>query len=438
MKKIIFALICALICMALIACSSNNEGTAADSSADTAAESTEAVSEDLPDRNITSIYGMFDEQYDFIYEDICLVPGTFTQNHPVYSLIDTHNASYDLTSVESASSRTPAIFYLAKELSLTEVDLNEYYTACLEMGITDIMPTSEDMKAIASGDETAAMAACVHPSALAAGNKVYTLRMLLENDFEGVSDDMVKSTVESAKKYYGPSLLKSDLITDRMRERLAELGFEVVIESVGTLCTVHADEYHTIPAALEALVDADELKAWKEQPSAGGTDCAVSANISKFVKDFNISQETFVEIYNAENGTLGHYNIDVIYGDDAAAYYSEKHPAYTAAVEADRAMAQLKAKVAEDKEMTDFVTNIHEFSLAEILLMTDKDNAYIAELGEYMDSLIALPEIDINAIYENKDTLMRMLGKRSAYYIDCQVSSRSSFETAYDAHKSLR
>lgn len=437
MKKIIFALICVILCMALIACAGKKDKNAADTSADTSLTDTVSVSEELPDRNITAIYGMFDEQYDFIYEDICLVPGTFTQKNPVYSLIDKHNASYDLSSTESASSRTPAIFCLAKELSLTEVDLNEYYTACLEMGITDTMPTSEAMKAIAGGDEAAAMAACVHPSALAVGNRVYTLRMLLENDIEGVSDDMIRSTVERAKKYYGSALLKSDILTDEMKEKLADLGFEVVKESVGSLCTVHADEYHTIPASLEALVDAAELKAWKEQPSAGGTDCTVSASIDKFVKDFAISKDTFIEIYNAENGTLGHYNIDVIYEGDAAAYYSGKHPQYTAAVEADRAMAQLKAKVAEDKGMTDFVTNVHEFSLAEILLMTDRDSAYIAELEKYMEGLVALPETDISAIYDNKDDLMRMLSKRSAYYIDCQVSGRSSFENAYNAHKSL-
>ncbi|MBQ8207242.1 MAG: hypothetical protein IJZ89_00720 [Clostridia bacterium] len=437
MKKILMALLCAILCLTLLACSEKSGENGSDNSDDTASDS-HIITEDLPDRNITAIYGMFDEQYDFIYEDICLVPGTFTQKNPIYSMLEEHNSAYNGASSESLSSRTPAIFYLANELSLTEVDLNEYYTACLEMGITDIMPTSEAMKAIAGGDASAAMAACAHPSALAKDGKVYTLRMLLEGEAEGISDDLIAATVERAKQYYGASLLKSDLLTDTMKEKLSALGFEVVKENVGSLCTVHADEYHTIPSALEALVDAAELKSWKEQSADGGTDCTISANIAKFVQDFAIAKETFIELYNAENGTLGHYNIDVIYDGDAASYYSEKHSEYNAAVEADRAIAKLKQKVAEDKGMTDFVTNVHEFSLAELLIMIDKDNAYIAELGEYMNSLIALPEIDINAIYDNKDELMRMIGKRSVYYIDCQVSGRSTFETAYDAHRMIK
>lgn len=436
MKKIIFTIICLTLCVWLLACAGKDPNVG-ENITEEPSDVSDTVTEEYTGRVVTAIYGMFDEQYDFIYEDICLVPGTFTQGNPIYSMIDTHNAAYDRSSFDSLSGRTPAIFYLTKELSLTEVDLNEYYTACFETGITDIMPTSETMKAIVSGDSAKVMEACAHPSAMAKNGRIYSLRMLLEGDFADVTDDEIKATVERAKQYYGSALLKSDLLTDDMREKLSALGFDVVKANVGTLCTVHADEYHSIPAELEALVDASALKAWKERPAAAGG-CGVSVNIADFVRDFNIEKDTFIEIYNSLGGTLGLYNINVIYDGDAAAYYSEKHPEYTSAVECDRAMAKLKEKIVADKGMADFVTNIHEFSLAEIIIMTDKDSAYIAELDAFMDSLVALPEISINGIYEDQAEYVRMLGKRSPYYIDMQVCGKNSFESAYEAHSVIK
>lgn len=427
MKKILFILLCAILSLSLIAC-----GEKANENGDSVSD-TEAVTEKLPERNITEIFGMFDEQYDFIYEDICLVTGTFTQNNPIYSLIEEYENSIDRTSFEARAARLPVISHLAKELSLTETDLNEYYTACFEMGITDIMPTSEAMKAIVSGDASAVAATCVHPSALAKDGKAYTLRQLLEFDIAGVSDDEIKATVERAKDYYGPALLKSELLTEKMKEKLSSLGYEIVKEKVGTLCAFHADEYHTIPEKLEALVDAEALENWKNDD--GGPECGGGVTIADFVKAFDISKEKFIEIYNAENGTLGHYNIDAIYGDAPDAYYSEKHPQYVAEVEADRAMAALKAKVAEDKGMADFVTNVNEFSLAELLIMIDKDSAYIAELEAFMDTLAALPDFSIEDIYSRKDEYTRMLTKRTPYALDRMVSGRMIFENAYDAHK---
>ncbi len=430
MKKIIFTLLCAILCLSLIAC--GEKANQNDGDNDTSLSDTEAVTEKLPDRNITAIYGMFNEQFDFIYEDICLVPGTFTQQNPVYSMVENYNAGFDRSSYESLSTRLPAICYLAKELSLTEVDLNEYYTACFEMGITDIMPSSEAMKAIVDGDAAVA-AACVHPSALAKDGKVYTLGQLLEYDIPGISDDEIKATVENAKKYYGSALLKSELLTEKMKEKLSSLGFEIVKDKVGTICTLHADEYHTIPEKLEALVDAEELKSWKTENS--DSDCGGGANIADFVKDFEISKDKFIEIYNAENGTLGHYNIDAIYGEEPEVYYSEKNSGFVYDVEADRAMALLKAKVAEDKGMTDFVTNVHEFSLAELLIMIDKDSTYIAELEEFMETLVALPDFSIEDIYNRKDEFTRLISKRPVYAIDRMVSGRTIFENAYDAHR---
>lgn len=435
MKKLLIILLCLILSLLVISCGKKNNfepNTGAGHHEDSKEEQTE----EIPGRKVTSIYGMFDEQFDFIYEDICLVPGTFTQKNPVYSIIENYNASFDRSSVEALSKRLPAIIVLAKELSLTEVDLNEYFTACFETGITDIMPSSEVMKTIVSGSEEKAAELCIHPSAFAKDGKVYTLRMLLEGAAEGVSDKEIKATVDKATAYYGAELLKSDRLSDNMREKLSELGYEVVKTSAGTLCSIHADEYHTIPSELEALVDADALAAWKASLKAD--ECGAKGNISDFVSQLGVSKESFIELYNSLGGTLGHYNIDVIYGEDAGEYYSQKHTDYVKAVEADRAMAALKEKVAKDTGMDDFVTNVHEFSLAEILLMTNRDEAYIKELKEYMATVVSMPEIDIASIYDNGTSYINLVSKRSPYYIDCQASGRIAYPTPYDAHRGLR
>lgn len=434
MKKLLIILFCLILSLSVISCGNEAGGQQdnvnPDGGTDTALE-TEASS----GRKVTSIYGMFDEQYDFIYEDICLVPGTFTQKNPVYSIIEKYDSSLDRSSVDALSKRLPAIIVLSKELSLTEVDLNEYFTACFETGITDIMPSSEVMKAIVSEDEAKAAELCVHPSALAKDGKVYTLRMLLEGKAEGVSDKEIKATVDKAKAYYGAELLKSDRLSDTMREKLSELGYEVIKASAGTLCTIHSDEYHSIPSQLEAMVDADALKSWKENLKAD--ECGAKGNIADFVRQLNVSKESFIELYNSLGGTLGHYNIDAIYGENAEEYYSQKHTDYVKCVEADRAMAGLKEKVAKDTGMDDFVTNVHEFSLAEILLMINRDEAYIKELGEYMQTVVSMPEIDIASIYDNGTEYINLISKRSPYYIDCQASGRIAFPTPYDAHRTL-
>ena len=187
-------------------------------------------------------------------------------------------------------------------------------------------------------------------------------------------------------------------------------------------------------------MDASEFKTWKSQSAKGSGGCNISTDIVSFVKDFSIAKEDFIDIYNAALGTLGNYNIDIIYSEDEGAaetYYCEKHPSVTADIEADKAMAKLKEKIASDKEMDDFVTNVHEFSLAEILLMTSRDDTYLASLEEYMDSLVALPEIDLAGIYENSDELTRMIIGRSVYFIDRFVSGRKTFEAPYEAHRSI-
>ena len=440
MKKILSLFLCAVIIFTAVACSGKKNPAETGTGVPTG--TTAPITESEPSRPIKDVYGMFDEQYDYIYEDIGLVPETFTVGKPIYSLIDEHNAAYDRNDAASLSGRTPTIYYLATSLSLTAADLTTYFTTCFNSGIIDLMPSEEVINALAGGDSAAAMAACIHPAALCKDGKVFTLRMLLEGQGAsyGVTDEDIKTTVESARKYYGAALLKSDLLTDSMKAKLSELGFEVVRENVGSICTLHSDEYHTIPAALSDLVDASEFKTWKSQSAKGSGGCNISTDIVSFVKDFSIAKEDFINIYNAALGTLGNYNIDIIYSEDEGAaetYYCEKHPSVTADIEADKAMAKLKEKIASDKEMDDFVTNVHEFSLAEILLMTSRDDTYLASLEEYMDSLVALPEIDLAGIYENSDELTRMIIGRSVYFIDRFVSGRKTFEAPYEAHRSI-
>lgn len=431
MKKIILALLCAALLFTLISCGDDKTPSAVDTDTDVNAVETEP-----PIRVIDQIYGMFDEQYDFIYEDICLIPGTFTSDSSFYSLLDERTSEYPVSDVEKYSSRTPTIRYLVEKMGLSEEDVKNYYSAAAEAGAYESAPADNIIALIAGNNTAAAMDACAHPSALSKGGRVFTLRALLSNDLSeyGVTDDDIKATVKRAKEYYGNALLREENLTDEMKEKLTALGFEVIKEKVGSLCSVHSDEYHTIPEALLRTVDGAAFEAWKKSSSSSADDCTEGVNIVSFVKEFSISKENFIEIYNAEGGTLGNYNADVIYGDEADAYYREKHAALEADIAADRAIAALKAKISEDKGMSDFITNVHEFSLAEIVLMLDNDSAYFATLSNLTADL---PDLSFEKIYSESSKLLNMIGKRSVYYIDRYVSGRHTFEAPYEAHQAL-
>lgn len=431
MKKIILILLCAALLLTLLSC--GDSGADTDTGADTGID---AVETEPPVRVIDEIYGMFDEQYDFIYEDICLVPGTFASGSDFYSLLDERLSEYPVSDVTKHSERTPAIRYLKDKLSLSEEDIKNYYLAAVEAGAYATAPSDNVIKILAGNNTAAVMDTCAHPSALAKDGRVFTLRTLLTADLTeyGVTDDDIKATVKRAKEYYGDSILKEENLTDEMKAKLTSLGFETVKEKVGTLCGVHSDEYHTIPEALLASVDSAAFESWKKSASASSDDCKEGVNIVSFVTEFSVSKDDFIEIYNAACGTLGDYNADVIYGGEADAYYRAKHTELEADIAADRAMAALKAKISEDKGMSDFVTDVNEFSLAEILLMIDNDPAYFATLGELTADL---PDFSFEKIYSDSEKLINMIGKRTVYYIDRYVSGRHIFNTPYEAHATL-
>ena len=431
MKRILALILCTFILVSALSCSGkkNPAGTGTGVPTGTAAPTADPE----PPRLVKDVCGMFEEQYDYIYEDIGLVPGTFTVGRPIYSLTDGFHAQYE----KDDAAKPPVIYHLAKSLSLTSDDLSTYFTTCHSSGIIDIMPSEEAIAALAGSDVSAAMEACTHPAALYKDGKVYSLRMLLEGK-SPASDDEIKSTVENARTYYGPALLKSEKLSDQMKGKLSSLGFEVVKESIGSVCTIHSDEYHKIPEQLTALVDAAALKTWRDSLSSASASCGKAENIVSFVNEFSISKEDFIKMYNAAGGTLGNYNIDVIYSEDATAadtYYSTAHKALIADIEADRAMAKLKEKIVNDNGMNDFVTNVHEFSLAEILLMISKDADYLASLSEFANSLVALPEIDLSGIYDNSEGLQRMIRGRTVYVVDRYVSGRNLADTPYEAHR---
>lgn len=438
MKRFLFSLLCFLLLVSLISCSGKGKGADTDSQ-DTDAPKTETEN---TNREVGEIYGMFDEQYQFIFDDICYIADTFTVNDSVFALINEYEASFSIDNIDTFSARVPAIYYLIDKMDVSSDDISAYFEAAYASGANTEKPSEKQLSAIRNGDVAEIMKVCVHPSALAKDGRVFTLRMLLEGDADsyGVKDDEIKATVNRAISYYGENkLLKSSSLTDNMKNKLASLGFKVEKESVSSICPVHTDTYHTIPEYFYTAHGESEINKWKEDASSGAndTECTSGVNIATFLVDFGYSKDAVIEIYNSLGGTLGDLNIDLIYGEDTEAlntYYGTKNETMEKTIAYDRALASLKERIIADKEMGDFFTNVHEISLPEILFMFDEDETYLSSLSAFMSSL-GLEELDLGAIYKNHDEILRLIMKRSAYYVDCYVTGRTAYDTPYEARK---
>ncbi|MBR4295822.1 MAG: hypothetical protein IKT56_03170 [Clostridia bacterium] len=439
MKRFLFSLLCFLLLVSLISCSGKGKGVDTDSQ-DTDAPQTETEN---TKREVGEIYGMFDEQYQFIFDDICYIADTFTVNDSVFALINEYEASFSIDNIDTFSARVPAIYYLIDKLDVSNDDISAYFEAAYASGANTEKPSDKQLSALGSGDVSEIMKVCVHPSALAKDGRVFTLRMLLEGDAGsyGVNDDEIKETVNRAISYYGENkLLKSPSLTDNMKNKLISLGFKIEKESISSICPVHTDAYHTIPEYFYAAHGESEIDKWKEDASSAenDTECTMSGvNIKAFLIDFGYSKEAVIEIYNSFGGTLGDLNIDLIYSDDAEAadaYYRTKNEAMEKAIAYDRAIASLKERIIADKEMGDFFTNVHEVSLPEILFMFDEDEAYLSSLSDFMVSL-GLENLNLSAFYQNYDEILRLIMRRSAYYVDCYVTGRTAYDTPYEARK---
>ncbi len=448
MKKMILAMAALLMLASLASCAGDKTKNPDDSSetqtmifGDGGGDGTSGFYNETekmePIRESIDYYGMLEEQYSVYYEDISIIPGTFTADGEVYALLDTLEGEGGGSAEESAT-RAPTIFYIAEELDIGEGQLKAYYKACVDGGIFGFMPSDKALAAIASGDREKTMELCAHPSALYSGGKVYTLKMLLSGEAADVGDGDITETLNRAVAYYGDELLQSPLLTKEMSAKLAQLGFIKVGDSENG-CGMHLVEYHTIPEELMEFCTPEEYETWKAELSFSSH--SIPENIYDFVRKFNVSREKFIEIYNAAGGTLGLYNIDVIYGDgaeNASDYYSQSSLALKEDIERDRVIAKLKEGLAEVCNMGDFVTNVHEFSLAELLLMTSRDDAVLDYLDDAVKESGVSLEIDFAGIYDNASELMRMIRGRTPYSIDRYVSGRLMVDTPYEAQKTVR
>ena len=438
MKKLLSLIMALVLLLLLVGCSDKTDGDA-DPTDTLPTTDTAAPEPDIDEPK--DLYGIFDERFVFAFENVLFMKGTFTGASDAYTKHNEYVDGYSMADLDSASKRPPLLYHLIKEYEAGKTELYKYFLSLVDNNNIAKLPDDAVLETLAGDDVAAVMSIAAHPAALAKGERTFSLRMLLESDVSafGVTDDEIKATVERAIAHYGKEeLFDESRLSGSMKTKLAALGFDINApeKAEGSLCSEHADAYHTIPEELVNLVGASEHEKWEKSAKKEKGCDAGGYNIFAFVKNFEVSAEAIIKIYNSEGGTLGDYPVELICAGDAAAveaYYSVQNKEAEREVAANRAMAALKSKVISDNAMDGFFMSVHECSLPELLFMINYDAAYIEELETYIKSLGADLSIDFDRIYESKDTFMKMIMKRTPYYIDCTASGRTSFDTPYEA-----
>lgn len=441
MKLRILAFLLAVVTvlsLALVSCGKKKDTD--DSDTDT--EGIETETEAPIYREVTSYYGMYDEKYDFIFEDICIIADTFTANRTeVLSASDAADAA-KFTPGSDLSLKQPKIYRYIKDLSLTREEVEAYYNTALEFHANQTVPTKAQYDALFSGDDAKAMEACVHETALYKDGHVYSVSDLLLGKAEGVSDAEIKETCNRALAYYGEEFTKSPLLTDDMASRLEELGFKTVSDAEKnkkTLCSVHGDEYHTYPEALIKLVGESKFNEWKKEAEKTGTgdECSHGdENIYNLIHALNVKKDDFIELYNTDKSMIGDYPIDLLFdgsADEVDAYYRASTAAVRAKAGARKTFVEMKEYIVKSKGLGDFIDNVMEFSLPEILLVTDFTAEDFADYKRFCDEKEYSYDIDFYDILARSDEFVRMMRKHTVYFIDCSCVGEPAFETPYEA-----
>ncbi|MGN1048097.1 MAG: hypothetical protein ACI4QZ_05765 [Eubacteriales bacterium] len=439
MKKRILALIMALCMLLLASCGKKKQ---ADGDTDSLGNETSNDTEQLSNRVVTEYKGIYEERYDFIFDDICTIADTFTVDRMSEISVSDDIERMKITPDYDFSETLPAIYRYITDLSLTRDEVENYYNLAFESLANDHVPTAEQYDALFSGDADKVMKACVHETALYKDGHVYSLSMLLEGTANGVSDKEIKQVCDRAAAYYGDEFFTSPLLTDTMAEKLASLGYETISDAEKnkkTLCSVHGDEYHTYPEALIGLVGKAEFEKWKSEAASksGDADCGHGEeNIYSLIHSLGVTKDDFITLYNTDVGMIGDYPIDLLFDGtaaDADSYYRASTAETRAEIGSRKTLADLKQYIIDTKGLGDFYENVMECSLAELLLVCDYTDADFEDYNRFLDEAEYSYDIDFAALLASKSEITRMIGSHSAHFVDCYVTGKPMFETPYES-----
>ena len=201
-------------------------------------------------------------------------------------------------------------------------------------------------------------------------------------------------------------------------------------------CSVHDMLYHCFPYTWVETVGEDAFRAWfAETESAAAADaygCPYPLQtIYAFIHAFDYPKDVFIEQYNTDMTIDWCLQVDLLYGDDAAAvetYYRTAQTEIAALRKQNEALRSLKWDLCDryPDALRDYA-NWKTHSLPEMMEAADIDRSVLTDaaaqygLQLHLDTLAAM---DADA--------REALRAHSAFYQDCVLLGETPYETPYE------
>lgn len=216
---------------------------------------------------------------------------------------------------------------------------------------------------------------------------------------------------------------------------------EDVVGGTG-VCKVHEISFHSFLTDFTVYVGEDAFAEWiseaeENDRSAGGSDGCLypTANLYRFIREFDIPREKFVEILNSDFSFYynNDFNVDVLYDgtyEDADRYYRDalKDPA-----ESYRKLhfEQIKDLLTEECDLEKLAGYLEssgksilaECSLAELVYFLDVSRdeleAIAAETLKFGEGvMLSHYDYDFDMIYNDREATEDLINEHSAFYVD--------------------
>lgn len=207
-------------------------------------------------------------------------------------------------------------------------------------------------------------------------------------------------------------------------------------------CYVHDMLYHCFPYTWVETVGEDAFRAWFAETESASTEDEYGCpyplqNIYAFVHAFDYPKDVFIEQYNTDITIDWCFQVDLLYGDDAAAvesYYRISQNEIRKQRKSNESLRTLKWSLLDQHpdKLRDYV-NWKEHSLLEMLeivgidpsdaqALTAQDASLNEDLPLHFDAVAAM----------SADEQKELMTAHSAFYQDCVLLGETPYETPYE------
>ena len=201
-------------------------------------------------------------------------------------------------------------------------------------------------------------------------------------------------------------------------------------------CSVHDMLYHCFPYTWVETVGEDAFNAWfAETETALSEDengCPYPLqNVYTFIHAFNYPKDVFVEQYNTDITIDWCFQVDLLYGDDAAAvetYYRTAQTEIAARRKKNEALRSLKWNLCDQypDALRDYA-NWKEHSLLEMMETADIDRSVLTDAAAQYGL-----QLRFDTIAAMDADAREALRAHSAFWQDCALFGEAPYETPYE------